>query len=222
MINFLSSWVKDLALALIVVSILEMILPNSKIKKYVKMIMGIYILFSIVSPFIENSDKFDFNNTDIFTQYIEETSSEDIVVDQTSMNNKLNKIYQEELEKDIVKKLKEKGYEIEECKVIVNMFNNENNNEDNGIDKIRIKVAKKVNKENDSDSIESKIVTEIQKIQKVEIDVSESDRQNGEDEESDNVEKVQEITNITKTDIKIIRDFLVSEYGVSEKCLKIS
>ena len=57
MINFLSSWVKNLALALIIVSILEMILPNNKTKKYVKMIMGLYILFSIISPFIENSNK---------------------------------------------------------------------------------------------------------------------------------------------------------------------
>ena len=30
------------------------------------------------------------------------------------------------------------------------------------------------------------------------------------------------MTNITKTDIKIIKDLLISEYGVSEKCLRIS
>ena len=54
MISFLSSWVKNLCLALIVVSILEMILPNNKTKKYVKMVMGMYILFSIIEPFVEN------------------------------------------------------------------------------------------------------------------------------------------------------------------------
>ena len=62
MINFLSSWVKNLSLALIIVSILEMILPNNKTKKYVKMVMGLYILFSIIAPFIENSSKFNLNN----------------------------------------------------------------------------------------------------------------------------------------------------------------
>ena len=35
MVNFLSSWVKNLSLAIIVVSILEMLLPNNKTKKYV-------------------------------------------------------------------------------------------------------------------------------------------------------------------------------------------
>ena len=60
MVNFLSSWVKNLSLAIIVVSILEMLLPNNKTKKYVKMVMGLYILFSIISPFIKNSYKLNF------------------------------------------------------------------------------------------------------------------------------------------------------------------
>ena len=85
MINFLSSWVKNLALALIIVSILEMILPNNKTKKYVKMVMGLYILFSIISPFIENSSKFNLNNID-FNSYIEGTQTRSSIteeVDQT-------------------------------------------------------------------------------------------------------------------------------------------
>jgi len=220
MINFLSSWVKNLALALIVVSILEMILPNNKIKKYVKMIMGLYILFSIISPFIENSDKLDIKNTDIFEQYIEKSSSSDIKVDQSSMNNKLNKMYQEELEKDIIKKLKDRGYEVEDCKVLTNAFDDEKNSDnDNAIEKIKIKIARKIDKETiegkSSDTIESKIITEIQKIQKVEINISENEEDNGMNNE-------QRTSNITKTDIKIIRDFLISEYGVNKKCLKIS
>ena len=42
---------------------------------------------------------------------------------------------------------------------------------------------------------------------------------NGENQEEQETEAS---TNITKTDIKIIKDLLISEYGVSEKCLKIS
>ena len=73
MINFLSSWVKNLCLALIVVSILEMLLPNNKTKKYVKMVMGLYILFSIIEPFIENSNELKFNVEDLYNQYSVET-----------------------------------------------------------------------------------------------------------------------------------------------------
>lgn len=214
MINFLSSWVKNLALALIIVSILEMILPNNKTKKYVKMVMGLYILFSLISPFIENSSKFNLSNFDL-TSYVEgrqTTSSISEEVDQTSMDNRLNQIYKEELEKDITKKIEEKGYEVESCKVVAHISQN-----DSEIEKITLKISGKTiqNEETQENTIEDKIVTEIQKIQKVEISIS----KNGENQEEQETEAS---TNITKTDIKIIKDLLISEYGVSEKCLKIS
>lgn len=212
MINFLSSWVKNLALALSIVSILEMILPNNKTKKYVKMIMGLYILFSIVSPFIENSNKLNINNID-FNSYIEKvqtTSSTSEELDQTSMDNRLNQIYKEELQKDITQKVEEKGYKVENCKVVAHI-----SDEDSGIEKITLKINGKTEenekKKEKTSEIENKIVTEIQKIQKVDINISKK-----EDEETE------ESTNINKTDIKIIKDFLINEYGVSEKCLKIS
>ena len=61
MIEFLSSSIKSLGVAIIIVSILEMLLPNNKIKKYIRMVMGIFILFNIIAPFIQNKDKFDLN-----------------------------------------------------------------------------------------------------------------------------------------------------------------
>lgn len=212
MIAFLSSWVKNLALALIIVSILEMILPNNKTKKYVKMIMGLYILFSIISPFIENSTKLNFDNLDL-NQYIEETQTKTNKVDevnQTSMDNRLNQLYNEELEKDIKQKIEEKGYEVEKCKVTAHI-----SQDDSGIEKIILKINGKINEkdeENTTDTVENKIITEIQKIQKVDISVSKKDEN----------EKKEETSDITKTDIKIIKNFLINEYGVSEQCLRIS
>lgn len=218
MINFLSGWVRNLSLALIIVSILEMILPNNKTKKYVKMVMGLYILFSIISPFIENSKKFNLDDS-IYTKYTEEASSIDTEVNQTSMDNRLNEIYKEQLEKDIIQKIEKKGYEVERCKVTAHI------SEDNsGIENITLKVKSKIevednedNEENDNshktDTIEDKIVTEIQKIQKVEVNVSKNNQENITEQEN---------TIVTKTDIKVIKDFLINEYGVSEQCLKIS
>lgn len=214
MINFLSSWVKNLSLALIIVSILEMILPNNKTKKYVRTVMGLYILFSIISPFIENSSKINLNNIDLdsYTKNTKTASSKVEEVDQTSMDNRINEIYKEELQKDITQKIEEKGYKVETCKVVA--YISEKNSE---IEKITIKINGKINEENDNDvknnTIENKIVTEIQKIQKVNIGVGEN---------KENKENKEEESNITKTDIKIIKDFLIKEYGVSEKCLKIS
>ena len=54
----MSAWIKGLGLAIVIVSILEMLLPNNKTKKYIRMVMGIYVLFTIVSPFIKHQDVF--------------------------------------------------------------------------------------------------------------------------------------------------------------------
>ena len=110
MINFLSSWVKSLSLSLILVSILEMVLPNNKTKKYVKMVMGLYILFSIVAPFVENNDKLNSFSVQAVDSYISDNGEE---VNkkyankkaQESMDNRLTQIYKEQLQNDISKKI---------------------------------------------------------------------------------------------------------------------
>lgn len=236
MINFLSLWVKNLSLALIVVSILEILLPNNKTKKYVKMVMGLYILFSIIAPFVNNSNVLNFNIEDVYSDYSKEISSISATsmegeVNQASMDDRLNKLYEEQLESDITQKVEEKGYDVRKCKVDAHISES-----DTGIEYITIEIDGKndnVENSNDSDNsnktdatenfngsskysknsentLEDKIVKEIQKIQKVEIDVSK-----GDDSEDTN-------SAITKTDVKMIKDFLTKEYGVSEKCLKIN
>lgn len=219
MIDVLSSWVKNLSLALIIVSILEMILPNNKTKKYIKLVMGIYILFTIIAPFVENNSEFNLEkvNWDFYEKTIQETSTE---VNQTSMDIRLNQIFKEQVEKDIINKLKEKGYELESCKINAKISQGSENN--NTIEKITIKVKHKISNRNleVENSVENKIVTEIEKIKKVEIKVSEQNQNQEQDVE--NLENDFNKNSISKADIEEIKSFLSEEYGVNEKCLKIS
>ena len=233
MINFLSSWVKNLSLALIVVSILEMLLPNNKTKKYIKMVMGLYILFSIIAPFVNNSNVLNFNIEDVYSNYSKEISSTSTTstageVNQASMDDRLNQLYKEQLESDITQKVEEKGYDVRKCKVDAHVSksdtgiesitieidgkndNTENSNNSNKTDTTENSNDSSKYSKNSGNTLEGKIVKEIQKIQKVEIDVSK-----GDDSEDTN-------SAITKTDVKMIKDFLTKEYGVSEKCLKIN
>lgn len=218
MINFLSSWVKNLCLALIVVSILEMLLPNNKTKKYVKLIMGLYILFSIIAPFVENSNELKFNIEDIYNKYSVTTSTSSEDINQTSMDNRLDELYKQKLEDDITQKLYEEGYTVEECNVKAHI-----SNDDTGIELITVKIKEKketddTNNTNNENNLEEKIVSQIQKIQNIEINIS----TNNNDSNNESAQNEQENQNITKTDIKIIKQFLTKEYGVSEKCLRIS
>ena len=233
MINFLSLWVKNLSLSLIVVSILEMLLPNNKTKKYIKMVMGLYILFSIIAPFVNNSNVLNFNIEDVYSDYSKEISSTSATstageVNQASMDDRLNQLYKEQLESDITQKVEEKGYDVRKCKVEAHVSesdtgiesitieidgkndNTENSNNSNKTDATENSNDSSKYSKNSGNTLEGKIVKEIQKIQKVEIDVSK-----GDDSEDTN-------SAITKNDVKIIKDFLTKEYGVSEKCLKIN
>ena len=227
MVTFLSSWVKNLSLALIVVSILEMILPNNKTKKYIKTIMGLYILFSIISPFIKNSNNLNLSefNINSYAEGIVEASSNE-VVNQESMDKRIKKIYVQELEKDITSKIKEKGYTVSNCKVDVDGI------EDGNIKNITVKLKDKnenlnseENYKNNKINVENVLVEEIQKV-KIQVYNNKEEQQSNnsslEEEENKNESKQDSSSKITKTDIQNIKNFLIEEYGVSEKCLKIN
>ncbi len=205
MIEFLSSWAKGLGLTIVVVSILEMILPNNKTKKYIRMVMGVYILFTIISPFIKNKQTIDVSNFEIekYNNYV--STSEKTT--QTSMDKRIEELYIDKLEKDISKKVKEQGYDILNCEVEAKLNDSEENSE---ISKIKLQVKKnESNKVNDKLTLENKVVEEIQKIRPINTNIVEIEKSN----------KSEKITNEDKQKIK---KFLMEEYGVKEKCLEIN
>lgn len=52
MINSLSSWAEQIIIAVIIATIIEMFVPKGNSKKYIKTVIGIYILYTIISPVI--------------------------------------------------------------------------------------------------------------------------------------------------------------------------
>ena len=87
MINFFSSWAKNIGVTVVIISIFEMLLPNSNSKKYIRMVLGIYLIFNIISPLIKNKEIFDINNIDLNETTISTANQE---IDQTSMNKRIN------------------------------------------------------------------------------------------------------------------------------------
>lgn len=205
MIEFISTWVKGLGVAIVIVSIIEMILPNNKTKKYIKMVLGIYIIFNIISPLVKNKDKLNLENLNL-NNYTASTSAS---VDQTSMNKRIETLYENELEKDITTKLKEKGYELSECKVTAKIDENENNKDETKISNIKIKVEKKVAKQQEENNVENKILTGIQQIKKVDIGKAKE-------------KETKNSSRISKAELEDIKKFLIEEYEVNEKCLEIN
>ena len=141
MIKFLSNWIGQIAIAVIIVSIFEMILPKGNLKKYIKVVLGIYVIYCLISPFVNKSKLFDMDNINI-----EKYTTSNIIqsnINQESMDERLETLYIDELEKNINIKLNEYGYEIYKCKIDANLNSNKQNP---GIHKINLII--KENKKN--------------------------------------------------------------------------
>ena len=219
MIEFLSTWAKNIGLAIIVISILEMLLPNNKTKKYVRMVFGMYIIFNIISPFINNKDILDVSSFDL-EEYANYTSNQ-TSGEQTSMDNRIEEIYIEELEKDITKKVEDLGYQVVACNVYATLSSE---NEESYIKQITLTVEKgeeQSTEENNEqrDTIENGLVEEIQKIKPVNTTVQSSRNTSTGSDSKDGQQGEQTISN---QDIQKIKKFLTEEYGVEETCLKIN
>ncbi len=218
MIEFLSSWAKSLGLAIIVISILEMLLPNNKTKKYVRMVFGLYIIFNIVSPFIKNKDILDVSSYDM-NEYIGDYTTNQTQEEQNSVDSQIEEIYIRELEKDITRKVEKLGYQVTTCNVYATLSSE---NEENYIEQIVLTVEKNEQQENDqqeketeqTETIEDKLVEEIQKIKTVNTTIGKINKTEEEQEENKQ--------NINNSDIQKIKKFLKEEYGVEERCLKIN
>lgn len=142
-----------------------------------------------------------------------------IEVNQSSMNDRIEELYIEELEKDITKKITEKGYEVTKCKVNAQISDKEENTK---ITKIKLIIKKNENSSTQEENentldVENKIVTEIQKIKTIDttIEKEQTDKQVN-NQEDDKKNKP------TKSEIQNIKKFLIEEYGVNEKCLEIN
>ena len=151
MINFLSSWAEQVILAVIIATILELILPNSKNKKYVQMVIGVYVLFNIISPIIKNKEKLVFSEIDL-DKYITTSTK----VEQSSMDARLEKIYLDELENHIKSKFKNAGIEIIKCTIDAELDTTKKNA---GIHSIDVKV-KNVDDEKKISKIKQEIIEE--------------------------------------------------------------
>ena len=151
MISFLSSWAEQVILAVIFATILVLILPNSKNKKYVQMVIGVYVLFNIISPIIKNKEKLVFSEIDL-DKYITTSTK----VEQSSMDARLEKIYLDELENNIKSKFKNAGIEIIKCTIDAELDTTKKNA---GIHSIDVKV-KNVDDEKKISKIKQEIIEE--------------------------------------------------------------
>lgn len=127
MIENLSIWAEQIIVAVIIATFLEMIIPNGNNKKYIKAVIGVYILFTIISPVFGNTADLHFNEIDYESYFKNEESYQTMSESLSSYNNQsTEEIYIMNLKQDMKQKLKEKGYLAEKIAIRIELEEGEN------------------------------------------------------------------------------------------------
>ena len=214
MVSFISSWAQQIIFAVIIGTILQMLLPEGKNKKYIKIVIGVYVLFAVISPVIgKNIDL----NLDEFNL---SANSAESSLDETSQDQ-INNLYTTNLKQDIILKLKNKGYGCENVDLKTNenyevleisvtgIYELEDDN-DKDSEKSNSNQNDKTNNDN-SQSAKSNIA----KVNSVVI----NEVQIGEKENSI---KDQVVKGIPTSEEKNLKEYLSETYNVKEKNISIS
>ena len=202
MISFISSWTQGIIVSVIIASIIEMILPDGNSKKYVKVVIGVFILFSIVSPVINKFTKKEINISSIVDveKYSDakQVSSTNLEVN-TSLN--IKQMYETNLKVDIKSKIESKGFKVKD--ITINISDDEYK-----IEKIDIGIMGEINEESEvknNKKSKNNVIGIVDSIEKISVDISSK------------VSKEEKEYVITSKDANTLKEYLSNVYDVNTK-----
>lgn len=197
MINWLRSWSNQVIVAVIIATIIEMILPEGNNKKYIKMIIGLYVLFTIIQPVITKLTGNEINLNDFnYNKYLKDTVQVSSSTEQfEDTNSKLIKqTYIDSIKRDIQQKIEQKGFKVLKCELDITQ-------DENLLKNIELNLEKNTKEEN----------TDLNnKIQINEVNIS----KNTIDEKKKDV--------ISDKDKQELKKYLSEEYKIDANSIKIN
>lgn len=199
--TFISNWSQGIIVSVIIATIIEMLLPKNGNGKYVKVVIGVFVLFSIVSPIIS---KIRGDNNDVieFDSYLEKAETSNVQATSVSMDNEnaIKSMYEENLKVDIKSKINQKGYTVGEIQLDIL------NDTQYTLNKIDIKITGK-NEATSSNENTQKATTIIENIENVKINLGGSAKDNGKQEEQ---------SVISESEKRKLKEYISSVYEVNE------
>lgn len=209
--SFVSGWAQGIIVAVIIASIIEMLLPNNGNGKYVKVVIGIFVLFSVISPVI---NKFNGKNVDVSNDidaYIQTSSNSATTNANTSFDNNesIKLMYEENLKIDIKSKVSQKGYEVGDVRLEIL------NNSEYTLNKIEINITAKNEGNNTNSSSQvrtAQTTTIVENIENIKISLGGS--------REDSEQKQQSV--ISESEKRKLKEYLSSVYEVNENNIVVN
>lgn len=213
--EWMSGWIQGIIIAVIISTIIEMILPEGTSKKYIKVVIGVYILFSIVSPVITKVTGNEFRVSDILDleKYMEKSKESSSMQNQLTNQNQtqIKDIYLSSIQSDIKQKIENKGYQVQSIHLEVE------NDEQYTLKQLRLQVSKEVI-ETSSQATKKDTNKKVEDVKEVNIQIG-----NNEQTSNNSKENTQNKKNaISSQNRKELKDYLSSVYEISTKNIFIN
>lgn len=209
MVEWISTWAQGIIVAVIIATIIEMILPNGNCKKYIKVVIGIYILFTIVSPIITKVTGNNFNISEELNldKFYEEADSKSIYNELNENNSdNIKNIYVANLKTDIESKLKNKNYYVVSCEIEIE------NEETYEISKVNLTLEKDINVQQNTEE-NNNVVNNIAEVNEINIQISQNTQN------SENKDNKRNLTMYEKNEVK---EYLQETYDIKKENIIIN
>lgn len=220
--EWVSGWIQGIIIAVIISTIIEMILPEGSSKKYIKVVIGVYILFSMVSPVITKLTGNNFRVSDIFDldEYIETSKNSGSLQNQleSENQNQIKDIYLSSMKNDIKEKIENKGYTVNSVEIEVE------DDEQYTLKKIKLQITKNSdsNDEKKTDNT-NQIVENVNEVQiKVQTDNSHNTVQNTQESSQSSKNANSSNTKISSQNKKELKEYLSGVYEINVKSIFIN
>ena len=201
MIKFINSWAQGIILAVIIATIIEIIIPEGNNKKYVKTVIGLYILFTIIYPLITkiSNNKLDFDS--IIARTSKEVSMYDSkVTNSIETNTYIENTYKNNLKEKIKEKIEEKGYTVLDFNIYIETQNEEAYGQINSI-VLKLQKASK----------EQNTIKGVNRIEEINVNIKNNKTENLKTEKE-----------LTDSEIKSIKEYLNNMYSIEEERIHIN
>ena len=214
MIEWISNWAGGIVVAVIIGTVIEMILPSGNSKKYIKVVIGIYVLFTIISPVITKLTGETIDVSDILDldKYVEE--AEDVVMQNTiQSNNQIMQVYSSGIKDDMKAKIEAKGYMVNSIDIGIA------NDESYSITDITIDVEKETENEENTGEADTNKVEPIESVNKVEISITGDSTKADMNSNENNLESNNSSDNsndLSNSEKKKLKEYISSVYEVNE------
>lgn len=193
------AWSEGIVIAVIITTLIEMLLPENTSKKYIKTLLGMFLMYIIIFPVINKISGLDVEKSLNFNKVIETSTN---ACNINELNNKIDnmalKIYEKNLEDNLKERLDNEGYIAEYVSIKISEDNSYN------IESVTVKLSDK----NENKKQEKQAYSIVEVVKQINVKIS------------NNESTTKEVIN--ENEKEQVKDFIKELYSVPKENISVN